>query len=172
MATTTTNTIQIQMQDESGHNQTFNIDYPQSETTLASIKLALAPALATNSWCSSYGIPFIRVRSATIVETEKTKLSDESNVVTIIPTKATITTTTDTGSQNFVVEGMTIQGYSFQFLNGESSITPNLNQTSINKTENTITAVFYTPTAGTAYYNFIITSGVYTIAIPITVTKN
>lgn len=159
------------MQDESGHNQTFNIDYPQSETTLTSIKLALAPAIATNSWCSSYGIPFIRVRNATIVETEKTKLSDGDSSISINPPSATITTTTTTGSQSFLVEGMTIQGYSFQFLGGEPSIIPSITGTSINTEENSIKATFETPNSGTAYYNFIITSGTYTFAIPITIER-
>lgn len=166
-----TKTVQIKVQDELGHNQTFNIDYPASDTTLASIRLALAPALATNSWCSSYGAPFIRVPGATIVETEKTKLSDGTEI-SIDPTRATITSTGDTGSQNFIVEGMTIQGFDFQYLNGEQTITPDYNGTTINTEANTITAKFKTPSAGTAYYNFIITSGTYTFAIPVTVTKS
>lgn len=172
MATTTTNTVQIRLQDSSGNNQTFNIDYPASETTLTSIKLALAPAIATNAWRSSYGAPFIRVRGATIVETEKTKLSEGDEAISIEPSSATITTSGATGTQTFIVEGMTITGFDFQYLNGETTITPNFTQTRIDTELNTITTVFNTPNAGTAYYNFIITSGTYTFAVPVTITKS
>lgn len=160
------------MLTETSDKMTFNIDNPKENTTLASIKLALAPALATNSWCSSNGATFIRVNGATVVETSKTKLSDEGSEISITPREATITTSGNTGNQTFVVEGMTIQGYSFQYLSGESTITPNLETTTIDKQANTITATFNTPNTGTAYYNFIITSGAYTFAIPVTITRS
>lgn len=171
MATKVTEKVTITMQDESGHNQTFQIDNADSDTTLASIKMKLAPALATNAWCSSYATPFIRVRGATIIQQTKTPLDEGSQTVRIEPTKATIQTTSDTGSQNFIVEGMTIEGYNYQYLSGDTTITPDLRTPAIDTATNTIRASFRTPNAGTANYNFIITSGTYTFAIPVTIER-
>lgn len=171
MATKVTEKVTISMQDESGHNQSFQIDNADSNTTLASIRLALAPAIATNSWCSSFALPFIRVRGATIIQQSKTPLDEGSQTIRIEPNPATIQTTSATGSQNFTVEGMTIEGFDYQYLSGETTITPNLLATTINTELNTITATFNTPNAGTANYNFIITSGAYTFAIPVTIER-
>lgn len=171
MATTVTEQVTITMQDESGHNQTFQIDNADSDTTLASIRTKLAPALATNAWCSSFTVPFIRVRGATIIQRTKTPLDEGSQTVRIEPNPATIQTTAATGSQNFIVEGMTIEGYNYQYLGGDTTIKPDYINTTINTEANTITAVFNTPNAGTAYYNFIITSGTYTFAIPVTIER-
>lgn len=165
------------MQDSKGHNQTFNIDYPASETTLSSIRMALAPAIATNSWCSTYGSPFIRVKGATIVETEKTKLDEGGQAILIEPQSATINVLEGAieGSQTFIVEGMTIQGYNYQFIKTEGFepqyVKPNIQKTIINTEANTITATIEISGVGTAYYNFMITNGTYTFTIPIKITR-
>lgn len=172
MSTIESSKVQITLQDESGNNQSFQIDNANTDTTLASIKMKLAPAIATNSWCSNYSIPFIRVKSGTIIETTKTKLQDGSTSIAIEPNPATIQTTEDTGNQIFQVTGMTIQGYNFQYLNGEQTITPNFTNTKINANANTVTATFNTPNVGTAYYNFIITDGTYTVAVPVTIERS
>lgn len=171
MATTTTEKVTITMQDESGHNQSFQIDNADSDTTLASIRMKLAPAIATNAWCSSFAMPFIRVRGATIIQQTKTPLDEGAQTIRIEPNPATIQTTSATGSQTFTVEGMTIEGYNYQYLGGATTITPNYASTTINTEANTVTAVFNTPSAGTAQYNFIITSGTYTLAIPVTIER-
>jgi len=172
MATTVTEKVTITMQDENGHNQSFQIDNADSDTTLTSIKLALAPAIATNAWCSSYVMPFIRVRGATIIQQTKTPLDEGSQTVRIEPNPATIQTTSNKGTQTFTVEGMTIEGFDYQYLSGETTITPYIRETTINTQANTITATFNTPNTGTAKYNFIITSGTYTLAIPVTIKRS
>lgn len=171
MATTTTEKVTVTLQDESGHNQSFQIDNADSDTTLASIRMKLAPAIATNAWCSSFTVPFIRVRGATIIQQTKTPLDEGSQTIRIEPNPATIQTTSQKGTQTFTVEGMTIEGFDYQYLSGDTTITPYIRDTTINTEANTITATFNTPNAGTAKYNFIITSGAYTLAIPVTVER-
>lgn len=172
---TITSKVQIEMLDQNNHTQTFNIDYPKENMTLGSIRIDLNDAIATNSWCSSYSVPFIRVNKATLVETEKTQLSNDGDGISVTPTEANLTATGNIVTQTFTVTGIDIEGYNYIQTSGETSITPNYTQTTINNLTNTITAAFNVPDAvsaqATAQYNFIIAGSGFTLTVPITITK-
>ncbi len=169
---TITSRVQIEMLDQDNHTQTFNIDYPKQNMTLGSIRISLNDAIATNSWCSSYAVPFQRVNKATLVETEKTQLSNEGDGISVTPTEANLTATGNMVTQTFTVTGIDIEGYNYIHLSGNlNTINPNYNLTTIDESANTITAAFNTPSAGTAQFNFVIVGSGFTLTVPITITK-
>lgn len=129
---TITSRIQIEMLDQNNHTQTFNIDYPKDNMTLGNIRVDLNDAIATNSWCSSYAVPFQKVNKATLVETEKTQLSNDGEGISVTPSEVTLTTTTNITNQDFTVTGIDIEGYNYVKTSGDTSITPNYKDTIIN----------------------------------------
>lgn len=106
---TQNNVVQVTMTDAGGNKQSFNIDNPKDNLTLAQIRTALNAAISSGYWYSNKSEPFTAVNSATITQTKKIKLDNSSVEITLTP--ATINTTNST--ESILVEGSAVRGAYF-----------------------------------------------------------
>lgn len=155
------NVIQITVQDTDNNKQSFNMENPKSELTIAQVREIFEPLISTGKWYSRQGNPINYIEQATLTKTKKITLDDGTEAITVTPASGKF-------GQTFTVTGSPIKGYNFTDVNLTSV---RLNEVIINNELNTIQATLISisqnPSSGKATLNIITAAG--TISVNLTV---
>lgn len=128
---TETNVLQITVKDTDQHKQSFNLQSPLSDTTIAQIREVFEPLIQTGKWYSNYDRQINYIDQATLTKTKKIELSDDTTIE-VTPTQARLTEGTPA---TFTVTGSPIKGFSII----EKNYTGNVFEPTIDAVNNTIT---------------------------------